>query len=508
VSDLLRTALLGTGQVPTAHDSTGTAADALVDALQLTERERALLLRAGAEAVLRRAGARAVAFTGQLASSAPEARPRPSARVCRLVEQVFGGEHGDLLAEVMGALDRAGLRLPEELLPRALDERSRENRRCLRPVLGERGKWLARQRAEWRWASEGEEDELPALPADADSRWLEGTTEERGYLLRWARKCEPARARAWVTSTFKSDKPEQRTLWLATLELGITPEDVPLLESALGDRSAQVRRAAARLLWLLRDGESSRALRRRVEAVFPEKAPPTGVLGKVKAALSSGVELHVVLPAEEWDKSLERLGLEETPPGPKVGRRQWWLAQHVAATPPAWFTERYRCTASELLQAARGHDYEAALLNGWTSASLRFGATDWLGALWDAWLGSKERGDWFGLDPLFALTKTMAPDERFSRLLSCVRAGDRLDLLGRYEGQWPDALARAVLGRLRTESAGGRQLVALAASRLPLELAPAALSSIEGTSPGYARLLDELNAKLDFRRLLAEELRR
>lgn len=489
MNDLLRTALLGTGQVPASADSTGTAADALVDSLRLAERERALLLRAGSAAVLRRAGARAISFEGQLDPAAPESRARPSPRLCGFLEQVLSGQHADLVPEVTRGLERCGLRLPEEQLPRALAEREPELRACLLPVLGERGKWLARQRPEWSWASAGPDPGLQALPEDAEGRWLEGTTEERGQVLRLARKLAPERGRAWVASTFKSDKPEQRVAWLKAFEVGLSADDAGFLASALADRSAQVRVTAARTLWRLPEAESTKALHARLEALFPMKT-----------------ELAVLLPPEQWDKALERLGIEETPPTPKIGSRQWWLAQHVAAISPAWFSERYRRTPQALLEAAREHDYQTALLMGWTSASLRFDARDWMGPLWDAWLETKQPFDWFDADALPSLTAALPPDERFARLAACVRAGEWLELLQLTEGVWPDALARAVLARLRGAEERPELLV-LAASRLPLELAPASLAPTEATSARYANLLDEFNAKIDFRRRMAEELR-
>lgn len=512
VSDLTRIAVLGTGQVPSGTETTGTPADALVEKLGPTERERALLLRVGAAAVLQRAGRASLTFEGTIAAAHRETLTRASTGLSEILRQVVqgtavAGTFTDLLPEAAQAMQRRGLRLSEDMLPLALNERTPERRAALLPLLGERGRWLAKQRPEWAWGHSGVDPAASSLPADADVRWQEGSAAERLSLLKLARRIDPTVGRTWVESTFKSDKPEQRAAWLEAFEIGLSDADVPFIESTLSDRSSNVRVTGARTLWRLPDSNVAKDLRLRVESLFPTPPQKSGLLNQLKAAFTKGEPLRVELPAEEYDKAFERLGVAEAPPHSSVGRRQWWLAQLVAATPPSWFCERFTATPAALLESVQHHDYRDALVNGWASAALRFTSTEWLEPLWDACFRLQGLANWFGGDTLRRLTIALDPDARTERLVTCVRDGVHLDLLDLADKPWPEPLSRTALGRLRPESWQGRNLLALAATHLPLELLPVDLTPIEGTSASYVKLIEEFNFKADFRRRLAEELR-
>jgi hypothetical protein len=507
MNDLLRTAVLGTGQVPPGADATGTAADGLVDKLGVPERERALLLRVGSASVLQRAGRRPLAFTGVVEPAPRETLTRASARLSDLLSQVVQGAFSELLLEAAQAMQLRELRLPEEMLPTALSERYPERRAALLPLLGERGRWLAKQRPEWAWAHSFVDSTDAALPTDAEARWQEGSTAERTQLLKLARRLDPALGRTWVESTFKTDKPEQRVAWLEAFEAGLCDDDVAFVASALADRSGNVRLAAARVLWRLPKTEVARAVQARVESLFPIAPPEGGLLNKLKSTLVETKPLRALLPPEEYDKALDKLGVAEAPPHTSVGRRQWWLAQLVAATPPAWFCERFGAAPEALLEAAKQHDYRDALVNGWASAAFRFDAAGWHSPLWDACFRLQGLANWFGGDTLRRLTIALTPEARTQRLVTCVRDGVHLDLLDLADKPWPEALSQTALGRLRPESWQGRHLLGLAATQLPLDLLPATLTPLEGTSPSYVKLIEEFNFRADFRRRLAEELR-
>src|SRR5687768_10079568 len=150
MSELLRMAILGTGQTAGPVPASETAADALVAKLGLEasrDRERELLLQAGASFVLRRAGMIAERWPEEeLIAEAPgEERRRASARLSDLLRSMLLGEMNDILEEALAGMDRARIRLPEELLPLALDQRGRELRERLLGALGERGRFLARE---------------------------------------------------------------------------------------------------------------------------------------------------------------------------------------------------------------------------------------------------------------------------------------------------------------------------------------------------------------------------
>jgi hypothetical protein len=465
VSELSRTAILGTGQAP-GRPKSETDADGLIDALDLssdeerdTARERELLLRAGAAAVLQRAGTLALLWSAPIPTAGEETEQRASASLGGMLAGLLGGDFRELLAETFEKMAAARLRLPEELLPAALAEEDPALREQLRPLLGARGRWLADQGTEeaWSWArSTSAPDAVNALPPDADTRWGEGTAAEREVLLGRARRVQPERARAWVESSFRADKPEQRRRWIELLEIGLSPADIPFLESALGDRSTIVRIRAARALWRLPESGVAKAVRVRVEAL-----------------IRPGLE--VVLPEEPYDPALEKLGIVEHPP-PGAGKRQWWLAQLLSATPPERSLARLGGTPAELVARAAQHDLAEALLDGWTSAVLRFGSGDFYLPLWDAWSQQEDAKSWTTALPLAELTERLvcspARPELEARLLAQVRAGRHLELLRFFPRPWPAAIALECLGKLRAREPSIAWVLPTLATRCPLELIP------------------------------------
>jgi hypothetical protein len=504
---LTRTAILGTGQVAAGNDESGTFSDELVARVPSLSREWALLLRAGAATVVRLAGARplAVSVSDQ---APPETRLRVPTSVSQLLAAMLNGAQREVLPEALEVLAARGFRLPEELLPIALIEEDEARRTLLAPVLGERGRWLARQRDEWAWANVHAHSAAPEIAADADERWAEGTDYERQRLLALVRTVAPGRARAWVESTFKADKPEQRALWIKMLEPGLSSADVPFLESALTDRSQAVRTAAARVLWLLPESGAAKALQQRLADLFlvnERKLAPSSKLRDGPTA--DQIELDVCMPTEPFDKALDKLGVAEHPPGSHVGRRQWWLAQHVAAVHPDWFCTRVHATPSALVQAAIKHDLGAALLNGWTQAAFRFRADIWFAPLWDAWHDAEEPRSWFEDRPLDRLTAALTPEQREPRLLECVRDDRFAGLLQHLPRPWPASIAHAVVARLRAGEKL-RAILPLAATRLPLDSVKETLTlpPAADVSPSYARAYDDFLATLDFRVRLNQEL--
>ena len=164
-------ALAGTTKAARAPEATGTPFDELLPGFPAAERERALLLQAGAAAVYSVAGY--VAVPGM---ALPEPAAAESLRVCpaetaQLIGEMLGGQHADLLHEALHLLAEANLRLPPALLPAALAVEAGDHRAALRPVLGERGRWLSRFNPGWSWAVEVPVETVAVLPPDAETLW-------------------------------------------------------------------------------------------------------------------------------------------------------------------------------------------------------------------------------------------------------------------------------------------------------------------------------------------------
>ncbi len=498
MSELLRMAILGTGQSAGPVPASETGMDALVAKLGLDasrDRERELLLRAGGAFVMRCAGVLAETLNeDELIAEAPaDERRRASARLGDMLRSMLLGEYDEVLPEALAGMDRAGVRLPEELLPLALDQRGAESRARLLGALGERGRFLAREdgREAWSWARS--DDVLDAVPEDAERRWDEGTVPERERLFAVLRRAEPGRARALLEATFKSEKPEQRKRFIDALGPELAADDAPFLESVTRDRSQSVRIAAARALWRLPETETARAVRARAEQHLTR---------------SDHGELDVTLPPESFDEALEALGVVATPPA-GVGPRQFWLAQLLSALPPDRVAEHLRLDAPGIVALARSHDLAQALLEGFTSALFRFGGGAWAAPLWDAWVEREAPHSFLEPELLAHLTERLPPAALEARLLACVRSLSHLEVFAAVQAPWPEAVARALLSRFAERAHGISPLVYLSASRLPLSALPAELSfprPPDTPRESIDAALEHLTLVVDFRRRLQKEL--
>lgn len=209
-------------------------------ALVAVERESAeerLLAAAATNVVYRRAGARPRTTPERLESAPAETLPRCSpAAARRLAGILLGGEAGNVLDEWLELAHRAGVRVPEELLPELLDHARGERRAGVLAVAGARGRWLAGLGEGWAWAAAGEDI------------WRTGGLEARRAWLQAERERDPAAGREVLEQTWGEEEPRARGPLLAQLRTGLGPADEPFLERALDDRRQEVRAAAADLL--------------------------------------------------------------------------------------------------------------------------------------------------------------------------------------------------------------------------------------------------------------------
>jgi hypothetical protein len=497
---IVKAALVGTAR-SSEPMRTGAPVDELIRQAGVAEvegAEKGMLLAAGAWSVWRLAGRKPDLLPEPPAAAPEEARPVCSPRAAEVLEQVIDGPYRVLLPEAGVLLAAAGRILPPALLPSALSL-PKNYRAELRPALGERGVWLARMEPAWGWVA-GEEEAPEAIPADADRLWEEGSHEQREALLRRVRRVNPGRARDWLAAGFAKEKAERRAALLETFAVGLEPDDEPFLEKALDDRSQQVRGAAGPLLARIPGSAYAARLRERADAMLSWEEPtkPTSFLGKVGALLGAGESKGKLLvePPQDVDKSWERDGIPATPPQ-GVGKRAFWLTHALSRVPPAHWEQRFGLPPAELIAAARGTDWQGALLEGWARAALAFEAANWAAPLWDA--GREIRKE-FGpgalpeLRPLrpdlLAAMPVAEQEERIQRLLGepSMEEGP-LDLyLRRLSRPWkPDFAARylqelrsaavAAAGGIRREAADSwLGTIALASVALPAESFDAALA--------------------------------
>ncbi|MEU7551323.1 DUF5691 domain-containing protein [Streptomyces sp. NPDC044571] len=444
----------------TATDSGYGNWDELVGAALLgTERRQgspgALLDAAAVHTLRRRAGLRP-AQAGPRPEPAPhDPRPAPPEAARRRLAQLLAGRGGagsgggrrgsapdltELLPQWLAAAVRHGYRAPAALVPALLD--AARARTDLRPqalaLAGARGLWLARFNPDWRFALRGGAGGSGELPAPADGAaverlWQEGLFAERVALLGAVRAHEPAAAIRLLSTSWATERAEDRLMFLDSLRVGLAEEDEPFLEAALGDRSRNVRATAAELLSALPGSAlAGRMARRALACVGPE---------------------GVTAPAE-CDAGMLRDGVVERPPAGR-GERAWWLGQLVEAAPLSCWRERFGGLGPAQIVAlpvAEGEGWREELHAAWCRAAVRQRDPEWSKAL----LGSAAA-------PTATAPGTASLAER-AKLLSVLPEGERAEwvaefirahglseafqLLGVCVVPWAGALGRAVVDAL------------------------------------------------------------
>jgi hypothetical protein len=226
--------------------------------------------------------------------------------------------------------------------------------------------------------------------------------------------------------------------------------------------------------------------------------------------------LVVTLPGAP-DSAAVRDGVLPTPPA-GVGERAWWLAQTVAAVPPATWSEGWGASAQRLVELSRDGEWGEPLADGWARAALRHGDADWADALLRANVLVDRHAR---LAPPRATLLGVLPPARREARLGDAFAGrlvvDPEELLPGATHAWSERFAREALAWFRRRAAGtaGRADARAADDWRALELLPAlafrlppalAEEAAEGwppeLPPAWARAVERLVSLLTFRRAL------
>jgi Family of unknown function (DUF5691) len=363
--DLVTASLIGTeravvpavaipGLSPT-DDDTGDPAAVLLD--------RAALLTAA-----RRAGRRP-GHAEPLAAAEPDPRPAVSEAAGRRLARMLGGEHPDLLAEWLRALTTRGLRLPSQFLPALLNLAQRAGSkdptlvRLVAEAGGPRARWLAGLNPEW-------ESVLEETHAKEDV-WRLGTASQRRAYLRRLRARDPRAARALIADGWAAAGPDERVMFVSVLADELSLADESLLEAALDDGTAWVRKMAADVLAALPGSALSRRMAERaVRWLRLEHG-------------EHGPRLVIVPPAGA-DAAMRRDGIASDPDtGASQARRIGLVLETVARTPPRAWTRQFGLTPARIVAMPAG-DWgppSPSLFMAWSRAAITQGDQEWMNAL-------------------------------------------------------------------------------------------------------------------------------
>jgi hypothetical protein len=370
-NELLRVALLGTErQGPTLLPSGGALGEVL-SKLKPDDRERTLLAAAATISIYRGAGKLASKGKAPESPAPADVLPRCSPRSAQHLIAMLDGTHDSVLGEWLTAAAAAKKRIPEERIPALLDRgaHSEELRDGVTHVLGRRGVWLAAQNPAWSFVGGSATTEVD----EQIQVWETGDRAARVAVLRRMRGCDPGKAREMVQSTWKQDAPDDRAEFVAEFNAGLSAADEPFLEELLDDKRKEVRNAAVELLARLPESKWVQRMTERVRPLLSYTAAKKGLMAKLS---KSGPKIEVTLPAE-CDTAMLRDGVGPKPPaGEKIGEKAWWLQQMLASVPPEFWAKTWGATPEEILQASKGEWFDL-LLQGWTTATVRYRDVTW-----------------------------------------------------------------------------------------------------------------------------------
>ncbi|WP_254407841.1 DUF5691 domain-containing protein [Streptomyces sp. AC495_CC817] len=499
----------------------------------------ALLDAAAVATVRRRAGIRPVRAAARPEPATSDPRPPlPPAATRRLTTLLTdrpgtgGGRRGaapdlmELLPQWLALANAYGYAAPPQVLPALLD--AARGRTDLRPAVlafaGARALWLARLNPDWRFALRAAPGGGAALPGpDEPERvrqlWQEGLFAERVALLTAIRARDAASAREVLSSTWSTERAEDRLMFLDTLRTGLEAADEPFLEAALADRSRNVRATAAELLSALPDSALARRMAKRATACVA--VDHTG-----SASTASGAPTIVVEAPHECDPGMERDGVLPKAPAGR-GERSWWLGQLVEAAPlGAWSPRFGGRTPEEIVALPVADDWQGELHGAWCRAAVRQRDPGWSRALLGAPSAPEAGGPGaVSLAERAKLLATLDGGERAEWVAGFIAThglSEAFQLLGVCAVPWAPPLGRAVVDALNIARDAGsypwsfsgvmglaeRCLAPAEAVRLePLTATP---EDAEDAAPGaggyWAEAFQRLTTTLRLRATMATEL--
>ncbi|WP_430335044.1 DUF5691 domain-containing protein [Rhodococcus sp. ACT016] len=426
---LTATALLGTARSTVSLAGLHTAAAAA--ALDGGDPAPTLLAAAALESAFL-AGAAAPTTAPVPTATPDDPRPLlPEAAATRLRSLLL--VDSPLLPEWFGAA--AGFRPPSDLLVDLLGAAVRlaQYRDGLVTLAGPRGQWLAARNPEWA--------ALRAPDTGDDEDWRHGTPAVRRRWFAALRRTDPAASRALLSAGWRSETAEQRAALVTELAAGLGPDDEPLLEQALDDRSLRVRQAAAGVLRHLPGSAFGRRMAQRLREWIH---------------VADGV-VTVTVP-ERLDDAALRDGLDDRTATTADVR----LTRVTQAAPLAVWAE-FGVTPEDLPNVSVAAPFAEALEHAWSAAVAAQGDADWAVAL------LRRCGS---VDPQVA---AHLPRDVLIARLRATRDGALPDpsLLAALAAPWPLDVAAAVMAGAyasRVRTAELRHTVDLLAHRAPFEL--------------------------------------
>jgi len=300
----------------------------------------------------------------------PVAEPDPAAPVSpaagHRLARMLGGEHPDLLTEWLAAAAARGRRVPARLLPALLDRARRvtpadpELRRLAARAGGARARWLAGLNPDWKFVA--------AYAPAGDDAWRLGDADQRRGYLTALRARDPGQARELIAGSWAAAAPDERVMFAGVLAQGLSLADEPLLEAALDDPAAWVRKMAADVL-----------------AALPGSALGQRMADRARGCIRFEGDLFgprlLITPPAECDAAMRRDGITPAAAGRSERASQAHLVLEVLARTPLGTWAGRLGQPAEQIAAMPAGGWVPVLFTGWARAAMAQGDQAWMAAL-------------------------------------------------------------------------------------------------------------------------------
>ncbi len=355
----------------------------------------AILLDRAALLTVARRGGRLPERTDPLPAAEPDPLPAVSPAAGRRLALMLRGEYPDLLTEWLSAAVTRELRVPAHLLPALLDRARRvspadsELRRLAALAGGSRARWLAGLNPDWKFVT--------AHASADDDAWRLGDADQRRGYLTALRADDPGAARELITANWDAAGPEERIMFVNVMAGGLSVADEPLLEPALDDRSAWVRKMAADVLAVLPGSALGQRMAERAR----------GCLRIEGGARGTRV---ITIPPIELDTAMRRDGITPRPGGGSLhlDDRTHLMLEVVARTPLGTWTGGFGRSAEQILAVPAG-GWAPVLFTGWSRAAMAQRDQEWMAALINLALADGPPGTPYGAETLRQLVRRVDP---------------------------------------------------------------------------------------------------
>jgi hypothetical protein len=372
-------ALLGTSRQRSPMPAAPQDLQPLLGQLSSCSPEATVLLSAAVAGLHDRAGRRPVRLTRGELKICSDPRPICSQSAADLYKQLSGTNDPLLELQWLTTCAAKGLRPPAHLLPLILDRattlRSSREQSVAADIadaatiaVGPFAQLLVPLSPQWAWMT------ASAAPVDPKLLWETGSKPERIDAMKRMRLQDPAAARQLLAESIAEESAADRAELVTLLSHGLSAGDEPFLESALDDKSQQVRLAAAMLLARLPGSALTQRMIARATPLLTFNAATKG--GFLKRGQRASLSME--LPAA-FDASMKRDAITEAPPT-GIGPRQHWLSSILAMITPSHWSGLFGSTPEQLLSALP-EDHAPLVTDAWQRAAVMHQDALWSSAL-------------------------------------------------------------------------------------------------------------------------------